>query len=100
MVKLILAQASLLSGWTFLLAGLIAVVALAFLAVLSSFGLVYVRALFSGAKVTFFMAAALSAMRERLSEQRSGKQAGNRLAKQNALSKGHHRDLYEIQASR
>ena len=53
MVDFILAQTSLRSGWAFLLAGLAGLLALALGAVVFSFGLIYVRALFSGAKVTF-----------------------------------------------
>jgi len=52
-VNVILAQSGLVSGWNFLLLGLAGLLLLAFLLVAFSFGLIYIRALFSGARVTF-----------------------------------------------
>jgi uncharacterized protein YqfA (UPF0365 family) len=51
-VNVILAQAGLVSGWAFLLLGLAGLVLVAFLVVALSFGMIYIRALFSGARVT------------------------------------------------
>jgi uncharacterized protein YqfA (UPF0365 family) len=53
LVNVILAQAGLVSGWNFLLLGLAGLVLLAFLLVALTFGMIYIRALFSGARVTF-----------------------------------------------
>jgi uncharacterized protein YqfA (UPF0365 family) len=52
-VNVILAQGDVVSGWTVLLLGVAGLVLLGFLVVALSFGMIYIRALFSGARVTF-----------------------------------------------
>jgi uncharacterized protein YqfA (UPF0365 family) len=48
-----LAQASFLPGkWDFLLYGIVAVLLLVFAVIVINFGMIYIRALFSGAKIT------------------------------------------------
>jgi uncharacterized protein YqfA (UPF0365 family) len=52
-VSVIFAQANPVSAWAFVLLGLVGLVLLAFVLVALGFGMIYIRALFSGAKVTF-----------------------------------------------
>src|ERR1043166_3603099 len=54
MVSLTLAQTSFSPGeWDFVVYGIIGVLALVFAVIVINFGMIYIRALFSGAKVTF-----------------------------------------------
>jgi len=52
-VSVILAQSGLVRGWNLLVPGLAGLVLLAVVIVALSFGMIYIRALFSGARVTF-----------------------------------------------